>query len=207
MTKRTIAGLTLIVLVLSLSMTGKSVQRDPSIQTFWTKFKAAVIKGDKIAVAQMSQFPIELEYGVPSVKTSAQLIKRYREVFNGETNAAKCFAESKPEVDPRNSKRFTVGCKIENTGDVVIIYGFVRTKTGWKFNSLDKSTSDCALGRTLRYGSMAILATLDIGIRSMRPVFSTITITPLSTITRRIVDIGRSIRVPSFSSMISRAPG
>ncbi len=77
MTKKTIAGLTLVVLVLSLSMTGKSVQRDPSIQTFWMKFKAAVIKGDKTTVAQMSQFPIELEYGVPSVKTSAQLALGY----------------------------------------------------------------------------------------------------------------------------------
>lgn len=137
MTKKTIVGLTLAVLVLSLSMTGKSVQVDQSIQTFWTKFKAAVIKGDRIAVAQMSQFPIEMQYGVPSVKTRAQLTKRYREVFNGETNAAKCFAESKPEVDPQNAKRFTVGCKIQNTGDVVIIYGFVKTKTGWKFDSLD----------------------------------------------------------------------
>ena len=137
MTKKTIAGLTLVVLVLSLSMTGKSVQVDQSIQTFWTKFKAAVIKGDRTAVAQMSQFPIEMQYGVPSVKTRAQLTKRYREVFNGETNAAKCFAESKPEIDPQNAKWFTVGCKIQNTGDVVIIYGFVKTKTGWKFNSLD----------------------------------------------------------------------
>lgn len=137
MTKKTIVGLTLAVLVLSLSMTGKSVQVDQSIQTFWTTFKAAVIKGDRIAVAQMSQFPIEMQYGVPSVRTRAQLTKRYREVFNGETNAAKCFAESKPEVDPQNAKRFTVGCKIQNTGDVVIIYGFVKTKTGWKFDSLD----------------------------------------------------------------------
>ena len=137
MKKKTIAGLTLVVLVLSLSMTGRSVQADQSIQTFWTKFKAAVIKGDRIAVAQMSQFPIEMSYGVSSVKTSAQLTKRYREVFNGETNAAKCFAESKPEVDPQDAKRFTVGCKIQNTGDVVIIYGFVKTRTGWKFNSLD----------------------------------------------------------------------
>lgn len=137
MTKKTIVGLTLAVLVLSLSMTGKSFQVDQSIQTFWTKFKAAVIKGDRTAVAQMSQFPIEMQYGVPSVKTRAQLTKRYREVFNGETNAAKCFAESKPEVDPQNAKSFTVGCKIQNTGDVVIIYGFVKTKTGWKFNSLD----------------------------------------------------------------------
>ena len=137
MTKKGIASLTLVLLALSLSTTAKSLQGDQSIQTFWTKFKAAVIKGDKTAVAQMSQFPIEMPYGVSSVKTSAQLIKRYREVFNGETNAAKCFAESKPEVDPQNSKRFSVGCKINNTGDEVIIYGFVRTKTGWKFNSLD----------------------------------------------------------------------
>jgi hypothetical protein len=137
MRRKTFGGLDLMILVLSLSMIGKSVQDDQSIQTFWTRFKTAVIKGDRAAVAQMSRFPIELEYGVPSVKTSAQLIKRYREVFNGETNAAKCFAESKPEVDPQSSKRFTVGCKIENTGDVAIIYGFVWTKTGWKFNSLD----------------------------------------------------------------------
>ena len=137
MRKKAVAGFTLVVLVLSLSMTGKSVQVDQSIQTFWTKFKAAVIKGDRIAVTQMSQFPIEMPYGVPSVKTRAQLTKRYREVFNGETNAAKCFAESKPEVDPQNAKRFTVGCKIQNTGDVVIIYGFVKTRTGWKFDSLD----------------------------------------------------------------------
>jgi hypothetical protein len=85
----------------------------------------------------MSQFPIDMPYGVSSVKTSIQLNKRYREVFNGETNAARCFAEAKPEVDPQNSKRFTVGCKIQNTGDEVIIYGFVWTKTGWKFKSLD----------------------------------------------------------------------
>ena len=137
MRKNAVVVLTLVVLVLSSSMTGKSVQGDQSIQSFWTNFKAAVIKGDKTAVAQMSRFPIELEYGIPSVKTSAQFVKRYREVFNGETNAAKCFAQSKPEVDPQNSKRFTVGCKIQNTGDVVIIYGFVWTKSGWKFNSLD----------------------------------------------------------------------
>jgi len=137
MTKKTIAGLTLVALALSLSMTANSFQDDRSIQTFWNKFKAAVIKGDKAAVARMSKFPIEMSYGVPSVRTAAQLNKRYREVFNGETNAAKCFAELKPEVDPQNSKRFTVGCKIQNTGDVVIIYGFVWTKTGWKFKSLD----------------------------------------------------------------------
>src|SRR5713101_1624351 len=40
----------------------------------------------------------------------------------------------------------------------------------------------------------------------MRPVFRTITMTLPSTTTRRTVDIGRSILVPSFCSMIKRTP-
>lgn len=137
MRKQAVGSLTSVILTLCVSITAQAFQGDQSIQTFWTKFKAAVIKGDRAAVAQMSQFPLEMSYGVPSVKTAAQLNKRYREVFDGETNAARCSAESKPEVDPQNSKQFTVGCKIQNTGDVVIIYGFVWTETGWKFKSLD----------------------------------------------------------------------
>jgi hypothetical protein len=77
-----------------------------------------------------------MPYGVPAVKTSAQLTKRYRQVFNGETNAAKCFGETRPVIDPDNRKRFTVGCK-NAAGDEVIIYSFVLTRTGWKFKSLD----------------------------------------------------------------------
>ena len=138
MTKKTFGLWAMLLLMAALlPTTTKSFQGDPSIEAFWAQFKAAVIKGDKVAVGRMAQFPIEMPYGVKSVRTAAQLSRRYREVFNGETNAAKCFAESRPEVDPQNAKRFTVGCKIQNTGDVVIIYGFVRTKTGWKFNSLD----------------------------------------------------------------------
>jgi hypothetical protein len=137
MIKKATAGLVLVLLALSLSTTAKSVQGDQSIETFWNRFRDAVIKGDKPAVARMSKYPIELSYGMASVKSPAQLIKRYREVFNGETNAAKCFAKAKPEVDPQNSKRFSVACGIDNTDDLVIIYGFVRTKTGWKFDSLD----------------------------------------------------------------------
>ncbi len=55
-----------ITLCLSLALvamslvpaTRTSCQAIPSIQAFWTKFKMAVIKGDKEAVATMSQFPI-----------------------------------------------------------------------------------------------------------------------------------------------------
>ena len=128
----------LILSILSLGFSSSAhVQRDQSIETFWAKFKAAVIKGDRAAVGQMSQFPIEMTYGMPSIRTAAQLNKRYRQVFNGETDAARCFAEAKPEVDPQNSKRFSVACRIQNTGDFVIIYSFSRTRAGWKFNSLD----------------------------------------------------------------------
>ena len=138
MTKRSIS-LVLLLAVMAIVLVNapvQSAQGDDSMETFWTKFKAAVIKGDKNAVAQMSQFPIGMPYGVPAVKTSAQLTTRYRQVFNGETNAAKCFGEARPVIDPENKKRFTVGCK-NAAGEEVIIYSFVLTPTGWKFKSLD----------------------------------------------------------------------
>jgi hypothetical protein len=109
---------------------------DSSIETFWAKFKAAVIAGDKSGVAAMSQFPIEMPYGVASVKNRSQLIRRYREVFNVQANAQKCFADSKPVIDASNRNRFEVGCK-DSAGNEVVVYGFVRTRAGWKFKSLD----------------------------------------------------------------------
>jgi len=138
MTKRSI-GLVLLLALMAIVLVNspvQSAQGDTSIEAFWPKFKAAVTREDQNAIAQLSQFPIGMPYGVPTVKTSAQLTKRYRQVFNGETNAAKCFAEARPVIDPNNRKRFTVGCK-NAAGDEVIIYGFVLTRTGWKFKSLD----------------------------------------------------------------------
>ena len=138
MTKRSIS-LALLLAVMAIASVVAPVQPaqgDNSLDTFWTKFKAAVIKSDKNAVARLSQFPIDMPYGIPAVKTRTQLTKRYRQVFDGETNAVKCFGESRPVIDPDNRKRFTVGCK-NAAGDEVIIYGFVLTRTGWKFNSLD----------------------------------------------------------------------
>ena len=130
-------GLALAVMAIALAQTpARSGQGDSSVQEFWTRFKAAVIKGNKDAVAQLSQFPLGMPYGAAAVKTKAQLIKRYRQVFNGETNAAKCFGEARPVIDPDNRKRFTVGCK-NAAGDEVIVYNFVLTKAGWKFKSLD----------------------------------------------------------------------
>lgn len=114
----------------------KHVQTDASIDVFWEKFRAAVTKNDKMVVASLSQFPIAMPYGVRTIRNNAQLIRRYRDVFNGETNAAKCFREARPEINPDNPAEFTVGCK-NTAGDEVVIYSFGRTRNGWKFTGLD----------------------------------------------------------------------
>lgn len=134
---------TILFLFLWLALVGtawaqvaKNVQSNASIDVFWEKFRAAVTKSDKMAVAGLSQFPIGMPYGVPSIRNNAQLSRRYRDIFNGEANAAKCFREARPKTDPDNPAEFTVGCK-NAAGDEVVIYSFRRTKNGWKFTGLD----------------------------------------------------------------------
>jgi hypothetical protein len=114
----------------------RPLQSDTSISLFWKKFRGAIIKSDKAAVAGLSQFPISMPYGMPTIRTRAQLIKRYRDVFNRETNAAHCFATAQPETDPARPKEFTIACK-NSAGDEVIIYSFKRTGKGWAFAGLD----------------------------------------------------------------------
>ncbi|HJZ81189.1 MAG TPA: hypothetical protein VKD91_12620 [Pyrinomonadaceae bacterium] len=136
-TKHLLSLLPLVLLVLcSFAAPAAPLQADASIESFWAKFKAAVIKGDKESVAAMTQFPIKMPYGQASVKTKAQLLSRYRQVFNSEANAAKCFADAKPETDPARPREFTIGCD-NGSGQKVVIYAFTLTKTGWKFKSLD----------------------------------------------------------------------
>src|SRR5690349_13372899 len=105
-------------------------------ETFWQQFKTAVTSRDAQGVARLSQFPVRMSYGIPAIKTKAQLAKRFRQVFNEQTNAAACFSKAKPEVDPGNAKAFTVACP-DAAGNEVVIYHFRQTKAGWKFASLD----------------------------------------------------------------------
>lgn len=134
--KRILILLGLLLAFTALASNAAPLQGDTSIEAFWAKFKAAVIKSDKASVSSMTQFPVEMPYGQPAVRTKAQLLKRYRQVFNSEANAAKCFADAKPETDPARPKEFTIGCD-NGSGEKVVIYGFVLTKSGWKFRSLD----------------------------------------------------------------------
>lgn len=131
----------LVLLTLSLFMAARtaiavSPQSDPSIQTFWSKFKTAVNKGDKEAIATMAKFPLQMPYGVPRITTKSQLIKRYRELFSVQANAVKCFGEAIPKVNDDDRNRFTVGCK-DKAGNEVVVYGFLKRGGVWKLTSLD----------------------------------------------------------------------
>ena len=122
---------TLTTLSLLLLLTGAD-----SADTFWQTFKTAVSKRDVETIARLSKFPLDMSYGIPSIKTKAQLSKRYRQIFNEQTEAAACFSKAKIEMDPENAKHFSVACP-DAAGNEVVIYHFEQTKTGWKFTSLD----------------------------------------------------------------------
>lgn len=122
---------TLTTLSLLLLLTGAD-----SADTFWQTFKTAVSKRDVETIARLSKFPIGMSYGIPSIKTKAQLSKRYRQVFNEQSDAAACFSKAKIEMDPENAKHFSVACP-DAAGNEVVIYHFEQTRVGWKFTGLD----------------------------------------------------------------------
>ena len=70
-----------------------------SAESFWQSFKTAVTRHDVETIARLSKFPIGMSYGIPSVKTKVQLSKRYRQIFNEQTDAAACFSTAKLEMD------------------------------------------------------------------------------------------------------------
>lgn len=116
------------------------MQAQSNFNTFWLKFKTAVVKGDKVAVANLTSFPLEMPYGVRTVKSRAEFIKRYDKIINLEANGKRCFQAQKPRKD-ENSNRYYIDCTFksepESSDNRPIIYYFTKTKTGWKFSSLD----------------------------------------------------------------------
>ena len=107
-----------------------------SFDSVWQTFRTAVSKRDLETIARLSRFPLSMSYGVPLIKTKTQLSKRYRQVFNEQTDAAACFNKAKPEADPANPKHFTVACP-DAAGNEVVIYHFEQTRAGWKFTGMD----------------------------------------------------------------------
>jgi len=116
-----------------------STQSDVSVSVFWEKFKTAVIKSDKETVAALTRFPVARGYGLSSLKSKAQLMRRFRELFFGETNAAQCFPQAKPVVEKERPREFTISCPFARDGgnEEPFIYTFTRTRTGWKFTGFE----------------------------------------------------------------------
>ncbi|HEY0375434.1 MAG TPA: hypothetical protein VGC87_00590 [Pyrinomonadaceae bacterium] len=130
--KRTVVTCVLLLLTAIVA----PAQGSAAMETFWGKFKAAVIAGDKQAVARLTSFPLGMSYGIPSVRNRAALLRRYDEVFSRQADAVKCFAAAKPETEAGKPREFTVPCP-DSAGSLVVIYHFERGRAGWKFVSLD----------------------------------------------------------------------
>jgi hypothetical protein len=130
--KRTVISCALLLLA---AITAPA-QRGESIESFWQKFKTAVIAGDKQAVARLTSFPLGMSYGIPDVRNRAALLRRYRQVFSEQSDAAKCFATAKTETDPARPRAFYVACP-DAGGAEVVLYHFSRGRMGWRFVQLD----------------------------------------------------------------------
>ena len=106
---------------------------------FWKKFKSAVVAGDKSAVAGMTKFPLSMPYLQKKVKDKADFLSRYYGIFDGEANAAQCFAKAKPGKG--SAREYHVYCPFKATPkdweNTPILFSFELTSTGWKFVGLD----------------------------------------------------------------------
>lgn len=129
---------TTLVAILILSLLPQAFAQS-DFPAFWKKFRSAVIAGDKATVAGMTKFPLSMPYGIKAVKTKEDFLRRYGEIFKGETNAAQCFKSAKPEKE--SAGRCGIYCPFKGTPDdwenAPIHFIFESTKNGWKFVGLD----------------------------------------------------------------------
>lgn len=116
-----------------------NVRAESGFSTFWEKFKSGVIAGDKLSVAGMAKFPLSMPYGAKAVKDAPDFLRRYDEIFKGETNAARCFGNTKPQKE--SARRYEIYCPFKETPDdrenAPIRFIFEVTTDGWKFVGLD----------------------------------------------------------------------
>lgn len=128
-----------IYLGLILLATSINVAAQTNFDVFWKNFKTAVIKKDKTAVAALTKFPLYMPYGMKTVKTKADFLKRYDVIFNDEADAVKCFPTA--EIIKNDAKNHSVYCGFKETPDdtenTPIKYRFELTKIGWKFAGFD----------------------------------------------------------------------
>lgn len=127
-----------IPIFLAALIFSSAAQAQSNINDFWKKFKTAVVKGDKAAVANLTDFPLEMPFGFKSIKSKADFIRRYAQIMNLEANAKRCFQNANLE---KQGNRYEIACTFksepESSNNRPIVYYFTKTKTGWKFAGLD----------------------------------------------------------------------
>ena len=84
----------LLVSGVTLSSQTRRAKTDPEFTAFWTRFKAAVARSDKAAVADMTKLPFML--GSEEVNR-AGFIRQYSSLFT--PSVRRCFALAKPSHD------------------------------------------------------------------------------------------------------------
>ena len=112
---------------------------ESEFSTFWQKFKSAIIAGDKAAVAEITNFPLSMPYGIKAVENKENFSRRYNEIFKGDANAAQCFRSTEPHKE--TDRRYEIYCPFKDTPNdrenAPIRFIFESTKAGWKFAGLD----------------------------------------------------------------------
>ena len=112
---------------------------DADFSTFWGKFKSAVTRSDKAAVAEMTKFPLSMSYGVKPVKNKEHFLRRYNEIFKGEANAAQCFAKIEPRKE--SPRQYEIYCPFKATPNDMenapVRYIFELSSGSWRFVGLD----------------------------------------------------------------------
>lgn len=106
---------------------------------FWRKFKSAVAAGDKVAIAEMTKFPLSMPAFQKKVKDKADLLRRYDQIFKGEADAAQCFGKAQPTK--KSAREYEIYCPFKKTPtdweNAPIRFYFELTSAGWKFAGLD----------------------------------------------------------------------
>jgi hypothetical protein len=101
--------------VMQVSSQSKS---DPEFKTFWTKFKAAVARNDKAAVAELTKLPFMLD---SKYLDRVAFIKQYSSLFT--PRMRRCFARARPSRD-RDSMEIFCGEEIFLFATVNGVYKF-----------------------------------------------------------------------------------
>jgi len=94
--KLSVFWLALLVLCscLTISSQVRRAKTDPEFTAFWIKFKAAVARSDKAAVADMTKLPFLLS---SEEVDRAGFIKQYKSLFT--PSVRRCFARARPSRD------------------------------------------------------------------------------------------------------------